>query len=349
MASNTSTFRMLLGSTLVSACLSGPASATPSGASYLQVAPSARAYALGRSYGITALGAQSMGANPANLGLMPTRFEVFSSFATLLDGSQYGHIAMAFDPEGGRFDGIGLSVTRLQTSGLEEADTNGSLTGRSFGSGDMAVALGGSAAVTPSLRTGLAVKALQSEIAGYRSNLALAGDAGITYTFAGWSRPVSLGASLTNFGQGVRFIEQTDPLPTTANVGVAMPFDRAVFVMEANHLLPERQTQAGLGFEYNLGAIAFRTGYMAASQSGDLARKDEKAGALLGGISGGVGIKFGVARLDYAMSQQAADYGPTQRVALSIQWGGRTPRGGASSRGWGNSPSDWLVRSFDNY
>ena len=84
------------------------------------------------------------------------------------------------------------------------------------------------------------------------------------------------------------------------------------------------------------------------SQSGDLARNDQKAGALLGGLSGGIGIKFGAARLDYAMSPQAADYGPTHRVALSVQWGSRVQHG-VSSREWGTSRSDWLIRSFDNY
>src|SRR4051812_1499979 len=91
---------------------SSAAAASRSGAAFLEISPSARSYALGRSNGITALGAQAIGANPANLGLMSQRFEVFSAYASLLDGPQYQHVAAAFDPDFGALDGLGLSVTR---------------------------------------------------------------------------------------------------------------------------------------------------------------------------------------------------------------------------------------------
>jgi hypothetical protein len=151
---------------------------------------------------------------------------------------------------------------------------------------------------------------------------------------------------VTNIGQGVKFLSQRDPLPTAVNVGVAAPLDRVTFVLEANHLVPERQTQAGLGAELGVGPIAFRVGYLAYAQGGDLARKDQKAGAALGGLSTGIGIKAGIVRFDYAMSQQAPDYGPTQRVSLSIRWGERVIRG-LTGREWGNDRSEWLLRSYD--
>lgn len=330
------------------AILSPLSYAAESGAAFLQVSPSPRAYALGRSYGITALGAESIGANPANLGLMPRRFEVFSSYARLLDGTRYEHVAMAFDPfQEGVIDGFGLSVTRLQTSGLQEADSAGSLTGRSFGSGDMALAMAGSLRLSSRLRVGAAAKALQSEIAGYRSNTALAGDAGMTYTFSAGAQPISVAASLTNFGQGMRFNQDADPLPTTASLGVAAPLGSAMGVVEVNHLVPDKKTQAGVGMEYRLGPVSFRAGYLIVDQAGDLARSGQKGGPVMGGLSGGLGMRLGAARFDYALSQQASDYGTTQRVSLSLSWGKRAPRGRVG-REWGNDPSEWFIRTQES-
>jgi len=70
--------------------------------------------------GITAQGAESIGANPANLGLSSQRYDVFTSFATMVDGTPYEHVAAAFSPQGALdfLDRVGLSEQALKPSGV---------------------------------------------------------------------------------------------------------------------------------------------------------------------------------------------------------------------------------------
>src|SRR5271168_2795845 len=67
------------------------------GAAFLSVDPSPRSYALGTADAIASSGAQAVGQNPANLGLTTEKYEAFTSYQTLLGGSQYGHVAVALD------------------------------------------------------------------------------------------------------------------------------------------------------------------------------------------------------------------------------------------------------------
>src|SRR5579883_1670434 len=159
------------------------------GAAFLQINPSATAYALGQSHAVSALGAQALGANVANLGLMTQRFDVVTSYAALMDGAAYEHIGAAFAPQSQvlGLDAVGFSVTRLQDGGYQGADAQGNVTGASYGVSDMAITAGGSARIGSDLRLGLAGKVIQSSLANYSSNLAPAADLGATYTFRGFS------------------------------------------------------------------------------------------------------------------------------------------------------------------
>jgi len=323
------------------------------GAAFLQVNPSAHAYALGNSVAVTALGAEALGSNPANMGLMTKRFDLVTAYASLLDGAAYEHFggAMALDSGILGIDALGVSFTRVQNSGFQTADSQGNLTGGSFGAGDTAASIGGSARLNSNLRLGLAGKMIQSTIGGYSSNLALAGDLGMTYTAPMFGRkPVSIAASLVNVGPGIRFIQQTDKLPTAANLGVAVPLGPAMFIVEINRLVNQQQTTVSTGLEYAMGPVSLRGGYLAQNNSSNLALKDEKNGALLGSVSGGVGLRFGAAQLDYAVSQQAVEFGMTQRVTLSLQWGGATSHSSSNRDGWHSQDrSDWIIRSMGSY
>src|SRR5690242_14116595 len=90
-----------------------------SGAAFLKTDPSPQSYAMGNSNVVTSLGAQANGANPANLGSMSRRFEVFSSYASMLGGVQYGHLAAAMAlPSSFIIDSLGFSVTRVQSGSV---------------------------------------------------------------------------------------------------------------------------------------------------------------------------------------------------------------------------------------
>src|SRR5581483_1616450 len=110
---------------LLTMTLPFPALAGPSGAAFLEINPSAHAYALGESYALTALGAQALGSgsNIANLGLMTRRYDVTSSYASLIGGAAYEHLGAAWAPSSQilGLDAVGFSVTRLQSGGFQGA------------------------------------------------------------------------------------------------------------------------------------------------------------------------------------------------------------------------------------
>lgn len=323
------------------------------GAAFLGVTPSPRSYALGMSNAVSSLGAESLGANPANLGLMTDRFEAFTAYASLMDGAQYQHLAAAFAPDyASVLSGIGVSVTRLQTGGIQGADASGNMTGASFGSSDMAVTLGGAFKPAPNLLLGVSLKAIQSELAGYKSNTARAADLGLTYTFPQFGRPISVGFSVTNLGEGLKYISQTDPLPMAADLGVALPLGPALAVVEVNRRVRERQTTVSSGLEVGLGPVSFRAGLLTQNNGANLAAKDQTGAArMLNGLSGGLGLKVGAVKFDYAISQQAVEFGTTQRVAFSVRWGGVRAAASMREQTWRRDPdsSDWMIRSMGSY
>ena len=318
-----------------------------SGAAFLMIPSSPRAYSLGQSEAISALGAQAIGANPANMGLMKHDYELFTSFAATIGGAQYGHFAAAFStPNLGPVNSLGLAVTRLQIGGLQGADASGSYTGTSFGASDTALAFAASGSLTQDLRFGVTAKGIQSQISSYSSNWALAGDAGLTYTFSQFSKPLSIGLSVINVGQGLKFAGQTDPLPTSINAGVAAPLGPVMAVFEINHWIYNEVTEAGLGVEYALGPVAFRAGYLAQNApQQNLALKDQSVTAqALGGLTFGLGVNAGPVQLDYSVAQQAVDYGMTQRVGLTIKWGKPEHRSDvAMKRTSARESSEWLI------
>src|SRR5690348_10340155 len=95
-----------------------PLFAQTSGAAFLKIDPSPRSYALASADAVAVSGAQAIGQNPANIGLMSQKYEVFTSYETLLDGTQYGHAAVALNPSFlpdslDSIDGLAFSITRL--------------------------------------------------------------------------------------------------------------------------------------------------------------------------------------------------------------------------------------------
>lgn len=288
------------------------------GAAFLDISPSARSSALGGADVVSSLGAESLGANPANLGLMRGRYEVFSTYMGSPGETRYLHSAAAFALNGSRvpLDGLGVSVTRLDIGGLEAADASGRRTGASFGADDLAVALGASGALSPAWRFGVTLKALRSTIAGYASNVALAGDAGVRCRMP----RLALVASVNNLGQGVRFISQTDALPTALNLGAEVPLGPFVGVVTARRPLQGSGLEVGAGAGLSVGAASLSAGYL--RRAGSEAGSGSGRASLLSGLFAGVGIETGGVRFDYAFSPAGADLGQSHKMSMSVGWGG---------------------------
>lgn len=336
--------------------LTSPAIAAPSGAAFLNIDPSARSYALGSADAVASNGPEAMGRNPANIGLMLHKYEAFTSYETLLDGSQYGHMAFGLSAENlpADIDGLGVSLTRLSASGFKGADVDGNYTGSSFSASDMAVTFGASSRLSPTLRLGADIKGVRSQIASYTSNWALAADLGLTATFERNERPLSLALTVDNIGQGLKFRSQTDPLPTALKAAAAVPLGgSAMGLAQVSQLVFDHQSKVGLGMEYAMGVAAMRLGYSATmGGSKNLALADQKgASKVLGGLTAGLGIRWGNLGVDYAISQQAVDYGTTQRISLRLSWGGegRSRHEEKASGKTADSRADWLLNSARGY
>ena len=302
-------------------------SAASSGSAFLKISPSPRAYALGRSDAVSALGAQALSANPANLHIMSSRMELSSSFLSLMGDARYAHAAFAVNrsPSGTRLiDAIGVSATRLSVGDFDGRDGQGNPTG-SFDTGDTAFALTMASRLQSGLRVGLTAKAIQSEIAGYKSNMGLAADAGVSYPLSILAKPVSLNLSVNNVGRGVKFISQTDPLPTSLSAGAAVGIGPAAGVIQVSRLVNDDMTNFSLGLEYGMGPVSLRAGYRTESGSGSNLASQNQNGfmKLFQNLTTGLGLNIGRARMDYALSQDIPEFGMSHRISLTMKWGER--------------------------
>lgn len=301
----------------------GLAGAKPSGASFLTVDPSPRSYALGGANPVSTLGAQGMHSNPAMTGRIDRKYEFFSAYSSLMEGVQYGHGAFSINRsllKKGRVEGLGFSFTNLRVGGLEGRDSSGNKNGNDFGSQDTAYGMSMSYRLADSFRFGVTGKMIQSEIAGFRSNRSFGADFGLRYELREFARPIALGASLLNFGQGLTFINQGDPLPTSLNFGASLGMGPITGLAGVNRMMNGGGTQMSFGFEVGMGPMSLRASYR--SDNGAAGGKGVGGMASIAeNFTTGMGFKMGSFRMDYAVSQVAADLGMSHRMGLTLQWG----------------------------
>lgn len=296
-----------------------PLTGASAGGAFLKIDHSARSYALGQSGVVVGQGAEAMGSNPANLMELPRKMEVLTAYSNVTDGVSYAHIAGAINRSTKRdmmVDALGFSYTRLAVSGIEGRDGAGRKTA-DFGSSDsqMSMSLSGNAG---KVKVGLTGKIVQSKIGEIKANTAIAGDAGVSYGFKAFGKEMLAGASVNNFGQRVGYVSQKDSLPTTMNLGVnanAGPLN----LMGGVSQQMKGGTNLNFGMEFTMGSVSLRAGMNALG--GTSGNKSGGSSGLFEGLSSGIGLKLGMARVDYAVGQQSQDLGINQRLTLTLQFG----------------------------
>ena len=297
-------------------------SAQPSGSAFLKVDPSPRSYALGGADMVASVGAEALSANPANLAAMQSRYEMFNAVANPVSDASYWHTALALNRGLVRnrlLSAFGLYVTHMGVGDIQGRDAAGNPTASSFSSQDTAFGLGLAVSPWSALQLGVSGKVIQSEIAGYRSEASLAADIGMRYRFSALSRRMTLGAAVRNLGQGRRYLNQTDPLPTSASAGLGMEVGPARVLAEADQLVNDAKTEIRFGAEFHFGALALRAGYRSlgtAPQPGD-----GSVQSILGNLTTGLGFSWKAMRLDYALEQDSSGLGMSHKAALTLQWG----------------------------
>lgn len=300
----------------------GLAGAQPSGASFLTVDPSPRSHALGGANPVSSLGAQGIHSNPAMAGRMDRKYEFFSAYSSMMEGVQYGHGAFAINRsllKKGRIEGLGFSFTNLRVGGLEGRDATGNKNGNNFGAQDTAYGMSVSYRLAESLRFGVTGKMVQSEIAGFSSNRSFGADFGLRYQVRESKRPIALGVSLLNFGQGLTFINQGDPLPMSLNMGASVGMGSVTGLAGISRRMNEGTVRMSFGFEVGMGPMSLRASYR--TDGGASAAKGKAMGNMAENFTTGMGFKFGAFRMDYAVSQPASELGMSHRVGLTLEWG----------------------------
>ncbi|MBI5242065.1 MAG: hypothetical protein HY922_00110 [Elusimicrobia bacterium] len=143
----------------------------------------------------------------------------------------------------------------------------------------------------------------------------MAADFGARHQLKG--KPLALGFSMLNVCRGMRFIEQTDPLPLTMAIGASYRLSGALqLAMDVRREIADKRTALGIGTEYAVfPAFSLRMGY----GSGLAQAASRGALGALGGLGGGFGLKMGPCRADYTFTP-FGELGNVQRISLGARF-----------------------------
>ena len=287
-----------------------------SGAAFLKIGTGARPTAMGGAYTALADDVNALYYNPSGLANL-TKRELGATHAQCLLDTTFDFIGYVQPTKRGAF---GLGVARLGAGSQEGRDANGQATG-SFEASDTAYTVGfsrklqaGGLLAAGRTNLGVNLKYLQSRI-GSDSASTFAFDLGAQHQLR--SRPLSLGLSVLNIGKGMRFLDQTDPLPLTFAIGTAYRFGGLFQVaLDVRHEIHDRWTGVGVGTEYAiLPAFSLRAGYTSqVAQAGA-----SSATGALSGLGGGFGLKMGSCKAAYTFTPFGA-LGNAQKISLGARF-----------------------------
>ena len=296
--------------------LSGTGAARASGSPTLRRSLSTRASAMADAYSAVPGGLSSLGYNPAGLSAV-SRPELESTFESGVLDDTFGFFGWSQPlPLGSA--AVGLSYYDGGKVDLRFA--NGTTQIRTA-QRDFVGHLGWGVALPCGFSLGATGKYYRFELAQEARAAGAAGDAGLQ-----WKTPLkglTLGAAVQNAGPGVKFEQETDPLPLTTRGGVSWSWrtgdakdvnsdltrTRVLVAAEAVKVRDEAIT-GGLGGELAMDfgpttSIALRTGWRFNSDSTRLTL--------------GLGVREGRFTLDYALNDQRS-LGQSHHVGLGVRF-----------------------------
>ncbi|MEW5905644.1 MAG: PorV/PorQ family protein [Elusimicrobiota bacterium] len=278
--------------------------ALETGAEFLNIDPSARSAAMGNAQSALALGAESAWSNPAGLLGLRGRELAFMKADWPEDGA-YSAASFAAPISGGWMGAF--SFARLDYGGFQGRDDNRALTG-SFEASDKSFALSAAGPLGGGVGFGVTARHFSSHIAG-RSASALSADAGVTARLP--SAPVRVGLAVRNLGGGLDYGYGNNRLPLSVSLGAAVNvLPGMALAADVKRLVYDRETTVSVGTEYMLGgSMMMRGGYAAQMGGADV----------LGGFSGGLGIKMSGLRLDYSFTPFAG-FGSSKRLTMALMF-----------------------------
>lgn len=283
--------------------------AAGSGAAFLKIDSDARAVSMGSAYTALASGVSAMAYNISGISAA-RRPEVGFSHTSWLMDSNHDFVGVALPLKsgsaapGGNHWVAGLGLTRLSNSSTEVRNADRSV-GGSFSAYDQSVSVGLARALGRT-RVGVGIKYLESSIAGEKARTA-AVDMGFSRAL-NTRLPLSLGFSVQNLGQGMKFISQRDPLPLSLSAGVSSAVIPGLnLAVDVRRLVYDKRTSVSFGTEYAVfSGLSLRSGYLTRAAATDVKG---------GGLSAGVGLSIMNASLDYSVTPYG-ELGNTQKITL---------------------------------
>lgn len=288
---------------------------------FLQVMTTARAYAMAGAYTTLANGSDAVFWNPAGL----IRVENISAGAGYTDwfmDVKHYSASIAYNYENvGTFGVFALIAdagkiyeTKVSQLGFRGEVYNPGLTGRSFNLNSMAIGISYARELNDRFSFGINVKYANEDLI-LESAGALVFDGGFIYD-TGYKTLV-IGAALRNFGQEVKFVDRSFPLPQILNIGISGYLiggpDPIITSLGNNNLIASFDIvqPRDFGQQYNVG-LEYSTDDMFFLRGGYKINGDQE------GLSFGGGVKFMGYEVDYAYSDYGEYLDSVHRVSLGI-------------------------------
>ena len=288
------------------------------GATFLKIEAGARPVAMGGAFVAVADDANTTYWNPAGLAQLEEG-EITAMHNEWLEDIRYEFLGYAQPIKSERgAKGFGVSVMCLYMSGMESRTTETIEPEGTFGAYDIAVAGAYACEVGKGVSIGANLKLIHQRI---EDETAWTGaiDLGLLYRLPGPRGGLRLGFAVQNIGPGIKFIEESDPLPLNIKGGIAKTFE-----------LRSIKSKVTLAFDVNAPVDNVPNGHFGAEFVYQKIKDIELAGRIgyktntisdlnaLSGLSAGVGFVWKRTGVDYVWVPYG-DLGNTHRISLTIK------------------------------
>ncbi|MBI4396536.1 MAG: PorV/PorQ family protein, partial [Elusimicrobia bacterium] len=263
----------------------------------------------GEAYTALADDANSVAWNPAGLGRLSAP-QFTAMHAQWFQEADYEFLAAAY-PFG--WGTLGVGFVSLSVEGIEKRLTDNDTADSTFDSLDAAYTLSYGTSLSENWTAGLSATFINQELDG-RTASGVSGDAGCQWQTP--HRPLTLALAVRRAGSGLKFVDESDPLPMTVAAGAAYKVleDRVRIGLDLrrpndNDLQYSLGTEFEQPFPWELAGI-LRAGYNSAGT-------DPTDG--LSGVSIGMGLTWRGFRFDTAWVPYGV-LGNTFRYAFLIEF-----------------------------
>lgn len=227
-------------------CWATSSSVGTSGAQFLKIGVGGRTMGMGGAYVAVSDDVNAMYVNPAGMSQIEKK-QIQAQHIEWFEGINYESLAGAY-PLNDKVC-LGAAISYQNIDGIEGRSGDTDAVDRYYGADDQAFIIGMSQVVNDKLSLGANLKYVRLTIDSKEAT-AFAGDIGALYIM---NDKLHFGASLQNFGEKVKFVSESDPLPLNFKWGLSykMCNDKLLVAFDTNHP-NDNYMNSVLGLEYML-------------------------------------------------------------------------------------------------